>query len=298
MKKIYKISLFLALILMAAGMAVSLVGRSMGGREKMDELVSGLIQMQLRFHGDAPGSVEFDGRYPVLGGDLTKELEEAPIHGLNASLSGVSFRVIASDEERARLESRNIRRAQCYMEDDCLHIRASAETDRDGENGEITLYLPRETLLSDFSAEMGAGSFEAQGLKTRSFSFSLGAGEIRAAGLEAEEAEWNLDMGEIEITDSGVKDMYFHVGTGSLSYGGRISGNLTGDCDVGNISLELEENRKAYDYSIHTDLGTVRLDGEDRSLGMLELSRDNGAGREISLDCAVGNVEISFTNQD
>ncbi len=297
MKKIYRISLLLSLILAAAGMAVAAVGRCMGGREQMDELIGSLVKP--RFYGSEGGEmVEFNGGYPVLGGDFTKELEDVQIHSLNASLTDADFRVLASDDEEARLESRHIQRLQCYVEDGCLYIRARTEADAEAGKGELTLYLPGEILLSDFFLEMGAGRLEVHGVKTHSLFSSLGAGEISVDGLEADEAEWNLGMGEIQISDSRMQEMYFHVGTGNLYYGGEISGNLAGDCSMGDISLALEEHREAYNYRINTDMGTIRVDGMDGKPGMLSLEQDNGADREIDLNCSIGNVEISFTNEN
>ena len=63
---------------------------------------------------------------------------------------------------------------------------------------------------------------------------------------------------------------------------------------MGNISVTLGTNKEAYDYLVSVTAGIASIGDEDFT-GVSRKLIDNGAGRRIEVDVAMGNITLDFT---
>ncbi|MDE7114318.1 MAG: DUF4097 domain-containing protein, partial [Acetatifactor sp.] len=124
---------------------------------------------------------------------------------------------------------------------------------------------------------------------------SLGAGQIDwQSTLGASEVEIELGAGDINLADLTVDKLTAEVGMGSLEVTGDIREKADVNCAMGNIDLTLAGAENSFNYEVEVAAGNVTIGGKTYSGLAKEKDIDNDALRDISVECAMGNISISF----
>lgn len=182
-----------------------------------------------------------------------------------------------------------------------------------GRNGNICLYLPKGMKLNTIDLEMGAGNLESIDLAANEIDMEIGAGDFTIEGMQGNSldisvAAGNADIGEItagtvcieagagEITIDNIsaRELQMEAGAGNIEVKGSIDGNIDIDCGVGNTTLVLQGDVEDYNYQIECALGNISIDGSEYGGIIDERNINNGSNKEIDIECATGNIEISF----
>ena len=291
MNKWFKRILIASLVLIAAGGMLAVGGRMLGGQKGMEGMLAqGLLEVSAAEQSDS--GIEFDNSHEILSGDFTQELETLPESGagkLTLEVGNVDVNVLEAEGETASIEGADIERAQAYVEDGTLYVRADSEVKwvkwmfggrRSTETvGELTLYLPK------------GFSFETSNL-------TVGAGQLAVDIMElaAQDAEVYLGMGEINLYDVRVSEMTADIGMGSLYMNGEITGNLSGTCGMGSVTMELAGKEEDYNFDVSASMGSVRIGDREVSGMSSQWGADNDAAGTFDLDVSMGSMEIYFTN--
>jgi len=113
--------------------------------------------------------------------------------------------------------------------------------------------------------------------------------------VEASEADISVGAGQIQIHDMEVGEFFAEIGMGELIARGDVAYGAELECSMGNIELTLEGSQSDFNYQIESAMGTMELGGQSFGGFASERRIDNGAGKEIEVDCSMGNITISFT---
>lgn len=143
-------------------------------------------------------------------------------------------------------------------------------------NANITVYIPRDMEFVQMKIDIGVGKLYAEDIQAREFILESGAGNAKIDNLAV--GKFNLDagVGEIEIENVRVEER------GIL------------DCNVGTISIKLQGSQEEYNYKLDLGVGNVKI-GSDTYTGLGDDRRiQNGADKDITIDCGVGTVKITF----
>ena len=122
---------------------------------------------------------------------------------------------------------------------------------------------------------MGAGRMDLENLHCKAADFKVGVGSIGAEHLVVEE-QTNLD-----------------VSMGKLDLSGRLLGETTVECDMGEVDLELEKPEE-YGYSVASSMGTVTVDGQKYNGLDTEVEIFPEAKNFYKIQCDMGSVEVEF----
>ena len=63
---------------------------------------------------------------------------------------------------------------------------------------------------------------------------------------------------------------------------------------MADIDLKLDGAEDSFNYEVDVAMGNVEIDGKTYSGLATEKDIDNNAARDISAECAMGNITISF----
>lgn len=215
--------------------------------------------------------------------------------------------VYVTDSETDRIEisvdapSRNVYR--CGLKDGTLEL--IDETKRYRFNGlrnkvEITIAIPDGTVFDEVDLVTDAGGIEiTHTLNAREIHFDLDAGELVAENVAAEE-EFSavVDAGNLEITEFSAKSLEVDCSVGRAKLYGSVLEEAEADCGVGQIVLQLTGREEDYDYDVTCSLGNVSINGTSYSGISTEKEIDNHAGRTVSLDCGVGDIEVTVEEEE
>lgn len=145
----------------------------------------------------------------------------------------------------------------------------------DLEGARIVVTIPEDRLMDWIHLDVGAGRMDLENLHCKAADFKVGVGSIGAEHLVVEE-QTNLD-----------------VSMGKLDLSGRLLGETTLECDMGEVDLELEKPEE-YGYSVASSMGTVTVDGQKYNGLDTEVEIFPEAKNFYKIQCDMGSVEVEF----
>lgn len=294
MKKVVKFCAIAVIIIVIAGLLLSKelledVGEGAG------KLVTDVVKGYEGFEGyDIEDSTMFDRNQTVESGDLEREFQNLTAVRLDIELGGCELEIQPSENENVYITTENIGKFQAYQEEKELKIKATRKAKEDTQSCKIILYLPVDYAWEKISIEVGAGAVRIQKLTAAEIELEVGAGQILAEYLEAQEADLSVGAGEIRVDDMKILNLNISVGMGNFAGAGVIEGKAQAECSMGNLSLRLAGAQTDYDYEIECVMGNISLGDKKYNKKVQEQTINNGAGRKISLECSMGNIEVTF----
>lgn len=164
-----------------------------------------------------------------------------------------------------------------YMDGDELKFKTKEKLFRinNGSIGKIYIYIPKDYKFDEVSVDLGAGELNIDYISAREFGVDIGAGQAFIDSFTADE----LDL---------------DCGAGSINARGAVNAEADIDCGVGEIIYTAIGKEADYNYKIDCGIGEVNCGGSSYSGIASEKEINNGAGKEMSIDCGIGSVTVDF----
>lgn len=316
MKKFLKFCLITAVILILVGLILGVASATAGGgRDVLQMAQNGELTFDsddilgLEFHDTFDIDFEdvtplydldeveiFAGGKEILSGDISRmELAVGTIEDFEISLGGGEFYIENSDDGKFYLEAENAEKLQVYAQDETLHLKA-LRTKTGDTNMSMTLYIPADVSFDEMKLELGAGKFEAEiPLVLENFEGEVGAGQMIVEGLSCNSFDVNVGAGEFLGKELTVKaEAALKVGAGHIYLQGDVKGDLDAECSLGGAELTLAGSKEDFNYEIECTAGSVMVGNAEYAGFASERSVDNGAAKEMNLECAMGAIEVEF----
>ncbi len=239
----------------------------------------------------------FDRGKEVMKGSIEKYSLGSDVSSLEIEAGGCQFETKVSKDENFYVEAKKAAKFQGYVKGDTLYIKHVASSQKLDDIGKckITLYIPEAYFFDRAEIEMGAGTLTLGELNAEELSLDVGAGQITVDRVEASEADISVGAGQIQIHDMEVRELSAEIGMGEFIARGDVGYSADLECSMGNIELMLEGSQSDFNYQIDSAMGNMVL-GEQSFGGLASERRiDNGAGKNIEVDCSMGNITIYFT---
>ncbi len=278
--------------------------------------------------------VAFSSDAPVYEGDVdqTQVPDAAGIDRVSFDTAGSTVRLKYSDDGNYYFAGENAGKFQCFAHNGTLSVRAKGRSGVGSRQCVITVWVPENAYFREIELTVGGGSVEADALSGDDISLDvgggtielgalsgkeiridlgageclfgsidseligvdIGAGEMRCDEIRAQELSVSIGAGQATVSGGEVKDVDISVGAGQVNYAGAVTGDLDVECSMGAVYLELAGEEKDHNYDISCSMGSVTV-GDD-SFGGMGVSReiDNGSESEVTLDCSMGEIAVTF----
>lgn len=321
MKKFMKGCAITALIFLALGMALAIAAGTVRGRATIarvvetvtggrvtvnfDNFINWGIQLGDNISGSLPetgysidDATSFDPHHDIMSGDVEKFCLGEGVEVLKIEAGGCLFSTQVSGDNSFYVKASDSGKFQAYLENGTLYIRTTTSSRSwiNLSSCKVTLYVPEGYHYREADIELGAGELEFEWLDADKISLGVGAGQITANGLKADSLEMEIGMGQIDIKDVHVKDLEAEIGMGNLMVEGTIDGNVDANCSMGNLDMKITGGQQDFNYKLDGALGNIDLGSESYSGLGVSKRIDNGAQKNMEIECAAGNITISFTN--
>lgn len=297
MKKFTNVVLIIALVCAVAGMVMCGIGIASGGT--LDEI----------------GKLIKEGRYSVgwnsnwwdedLDGKAKQTSYDFPdeeLRCLEADIEAGSLNILPSTDEEIHVEMKTYNvKTEVYNDKGTLKIDVESKRSwwKFGQQVcQVTIYVPEDKIWNEIELSVDAGELnsEVSVLQAYSIDISVDAGSAVLLHDIVAEQKVSLDVGagEIQMGHVQTAEMKLDTGVGQLSLSADVSGRLSADCGVGEIDLTLQGVKEDYDYEIDCGIGEVKLGSE--TISSLGTARriNNNAGRQVRVECGVGEVSINY----
>lgn len=241
----------------------------------------------------------FEHSYKIYKGDVAKYCPGTDIGNLDIEAGGCVLETKASRDDKFYIEVTKAYKFQGYVKDSTLYIKASngAKTWNKMGSCTITLYVPKNFSFGTVDVEIGAGVLEfSEPLAGDYISLEAGAGQIVIDDIIANTVELEVGAGEIELKNMEVAELNAEIGMGNLEASGTVQADAHIECAMGNVDLTLAGGEKNYNYTVECAMGNIDIGSRSYSGLAKEMSIDNGAEATIELECAMGNITVSFDN--
>ena len=268
MKRFTKIMLIIAVVCFVLGTGIIMAATAMGGSP------SG-IRKQLRNqnHHSRKVTVESMESVPVESGD-SGELEIAVQAG--------AIRII----QEAGLETVEVRN---------LSRHAKLERKRDGDSIELEFSKKRGIHHLFAPNDVAAVVVIPENHGFRSISLDIDAGAVLADDLTADTLELDMGAGAAELQNILADTVLVECSAGAVDFQGEIQKRLDVEVDAGAVEMKLFGVPEDYNYHVDVTAGGVEVDGREfNALSRDQRLQNEGAEKEICLECNAGKIEITF----
>ena len=126
-------------------------------------------------------------------------------------------------------------------------------------------------------------------------SFQIGAGQLSASDISCKNAVLNTGAGTMKLTSFfASQSSSIEVGMGTIQVNGDLRGAVDIECGMGKADFLLQRPT-SFGYQIDCALGNVEVDSDSFSGAAVEKSYNTNADTLYSIDCGMGSTSISFT---
>ncbi|MDR1770116.1 MAG: DUF4097 domain-containing protein [Hungatella sp.] len=160
---------------------------------------------------------------------------------------------------------------------------------REGPELIFTVQVPKDYRFSEV---------ELKSVHSNRFLGGEGSGPaMMARVLSAEELNIEAQVGAVKIDSGSVGNLYVKCNAGAVEFSGTTSGDIEAECQVGAIRLELAGKKEDYNYDIKCSMGAVKIADEGSAALKGRKQTDNGAGKDMELECKTGAIQVDFMNE-
>lgn len=162
----------------------------------------------------------------------------------------------------------------------------------------IVISIPKNMKFDMVDLEIGAAEMiiTAPSIQCQNLELQVGAGELTAEKFEVSDTmDISIGAGVIDINNGTYKNVLLECGMGTLKLKGKLEGDISGDCGMGSLLIELDGNREDYNYNLSCGMGTLKMNGTDYAAvgGSHSETNENAIGT-IQLDCGMGTLELNI----
>lgn len=221
----------------------------------------------------------FDASHEVYSGDFQRVEIPYGAERMSVEVGGCALHFVPSGDGTFYAEGNNVGKFQAFVKDSVLYVKMSGAMmdPEDYPDNKAVFYIPEDYLFGQVDADVGVGVLKMQGVQANQMNLEVGAGQIEV--WETQAATCALD-----------------VGMGQLLFAGDISETINAECSMGNLELTLTGKETDYNYAVKGAMGSVTIGEEEYGGKTQDEMIQNGAEKNCNIQCAVGNVKVSFSN--
>lgn len=323
MKKFMKISLITAGILLVTGFVFGSVSAvACGGNVFRTIREEDELNDKIESFADAVGkSIYYStgGRWGYLKWDdssnsdlsavagTSYQIEADGIRNLELELGAGTFIIEEKETDDGMIDmlvsGTRIDSYNDYVKGSTLHVEGFkgwkwSDYNNAEEDNEIRIRFPKGSSLDKLDVETGASLMEISDIKVNKLDAELGAAVLSLNNMDIEKLSVEVGAGQMEASNIRTKDAEISVGVGECIYGGTIAGKLDAECSMGNMEFLLTGNETDHNYEIECGAGNVEIGGFSVSALAAEKTINNNAASKFDIECSMGNITITFDNQE
>ncbi len=166
-----------------------------------------------------------------------------------------------------------------------------------GRDVTTTFTITVPASLDELEVSVDAGESRVSGVNARTLNCETDAGSMKIENIIAGSAEFDVNAGEIIVSGSMVEtECDLDCDAGQIVFEGEANGLLEASCSAGSIRITVPRPAD-YGWSAEAELGSVSIDGTQRSggIGAASSGGNPGALPFYDLDCDLGEIVLNFS---
>lgn len=282
MKKVTKVLLLICGICGGTGVVLMIIGMLMGiSRSQLwdsvhvsmeDFSLFGIMNMSDRIH---------DWTYDMENPDPDKwETHQfSEIRNLKVDVDAGLFKIEPYDGQDIQvLLLSNDHQTMLVQDGHTLKVQLDSGSWFRRRGKPIKVLFPKDMIFHEVDIDVEAGEGIIESIQGKKVEAEVGAGELTVTGsVQTQKSSWSVGAGNLQIE-------YLQSEKTEMS------------CKAGEIDATMDGKESDYQLEARIDVGSLTFGGSDwDSLGQRVHLGDKNADNKMEIDCAVGEVNISFT---
>ena len=162
------------------------------------------------------------------------------------------------------------------------------------DKGDLVVYIPENLEFEKVKINAGAGKIQIENLNTKNLYLELGAGETIIEKLDVtEECKIESGAGKVNILSGTINELNLDMGVGKFEVTAAIIGNSKINAGIGELELNIQDNKENYAIKAEKGIGTIKIDGKEVSD---DVTYGNGKNT-IKIDGGIGNINVDFLSE-
>lgn len=168
-----------------------------------------------------------------------------------------------------------------------------------GNDVEVVIAIPKGKEFQEAELITNAGSLDiSHHLSAFEIAVELDAGSLTANEITSN-GEFTVDIGagNLKIDKFAAELLDIECGMGRAELYGKVYRSADIECGMGEIELNLAGKEDDFNYDVSCGLGAIKINGKIYSTLSADKEIDNNAGKEVSLDCGMGEITLSIEEE-
>lgn len=162
------------------------------------------------------------------------------------------------------------------------------------DSPKIKITLPKDFQAENIRISLQAGRLKADDLHTDKGHFTVDAGSLEVDRLVVEDkSSYYVGAGQIYLEQVDIRNISVECAVGSVFMEGIVTGDNEIRCDVGKITMDLDDDMDLFTFDIDSILGNVIIN--NRVYHNYRSTNDNEKYKgSFQLNVDVGNITMDF----
>lgn len=229
-----------------------------------------------------------------VGSDYSQiTVDESDIKKMYISIGGAALYIKEAQDGNFGIQKDGMKVYEYYVDGDELHLTSDYKTFKNDED-RIYVYVPKGTRFEKVAIAGGAGVADLGELDAGEIELQIGAGMATSDQINCSSLKMDVGAGKVTLKGVTAQELDMNVGVGHAYIEADITKEIDVACGLGAVELVLSGSEKDYNYKASCEAGSIKIG--NRVYGALsgDTFVDNDAGKDCSLECAMGNIELSF----
>lgn len=145
-------------------------------------------------------------------------------------------------------------------------------------NGILTVQIPRDYVLEKASVEVDAGDLKVENICAGELDIQIGAGRAVVNQFSADTFDLECGAGEAQIAGEARREIQM-------------------ECGVGKVLYKAAGRQEDYNYELDCGIGDLKV-GNDSFSGLNSERKINNNGQiKMKIECGIGTVEVTFSEE-
>lgn len=292
MKRVWKWIFWIALSIAGVGLVFCITGAAMGGTLKeaneilgTTEYVKTINKRIVEITDDEPSYGETSSEYSYVAeasGETYEDIEklEVDVPVMEVVVQEGSRENVLVTMQDVPEKLRNAISVSQHGNELKIEAKESKELKNwlktGGDYGTLVIELPYGVKLTEASLQIGAGELSVENIYAEELNIEVGAGSVSVAQFIAEKADVECGTGEAELNGTVMKEIDI-------------------ECGIGSVIFHDSGKESDYNYELECGIGSLQV-GDDSydGLGSEKRIQNSGASKKMSIECGIGEVEVTF----
>ena len=295
MKRREKIIFLVAILLLASGGVISIMGYQLGGD------INKVFEITSIHSGEIPTVEKVMGQSDNTGESKGKTIDKTLKNFKTIEINSEQLVINIIEGDCYKIQGHNLYKVDYKIQGDKLIVTQDGITEEIRhkekkllEKGIVNIYVPQNAALDTIKIHAGVGEINLDTLNVKMLDLTSGVGAVNIKNTTAKNCFVEGGVGEVVARNVLTNCLDISSGVGNVDFEGSVEGDIIIEGGVGGLKLALKGKEDDYKFDINQGLGKIEINGVQRGglIGEVKDEGNNNAPYTMEIQGGLGTIII------